>query len=158
MNSVNWFDNNDSVDNKARSFIHKFDSLYNSCFPVKSKLVGIKRSRKPWLTPCLLKCITRKHYLYKRVKNSQCSFDYFKKYRNILDLSIRNSKRLYYEKKFNAAHNNIKSTCKILNNTLGVNKPNSNGIYLKQDNVLVKDNMIASTFNEHFINISKKIV
>ena len=50
LNSVNWFDNNDSVDNKARSFIHKFDSLYNSCFPVKSKLVGIKRLRKPWLT------------------------------------------------------------------------------------------------------------
>ena len=52
-------------------FIAKLTMLYEEIFPLtKTKKKNI---RKPWITPSLLRCINKKHKLYKRFLRNRTS-------------------------------------------------------------------------------------
>ena len=100
LSSVQWFTNQNDVNLMAKGFIDKFDNLYNECFPVKVKFVGVKRFKKPWITGNILRCINKKHHLGKLVRASLCSKAVFNKYKNTLTLLIRNCKKFSFSINF----------------------------------------------------------
>ena len=85
----------------VHSFIKKYSSIYNSCFPLKKFQAKRYTLYKPWITRALLKSIKRKNTLYKRFLNNPTpSNEYrYKCFKNKLNHSLRIAKRLYYEKK-----------------------------------------------------------
>ena len=48
-------------------FDTKIKNLFNSCFPIKTKLITTKLLNSPWLSSALLKSIKNKHVLYRRL-------------------------------------------------------------------------------------------
>ena len=52
--------------NAYNSFIKKYSESYNVCFPVKKLTRKQSRINKPWLSNALIKCIKKKHRLYKK--------------------------------------------------------------------------------------------
>ena len=82
-------------------FLHEFTNAYNTSFPpLKRCRVNptSKRSRKPWITPAILKSIHRKDKLYKKCMNKPTYDNKTKlnKYRNMLTSLIRSSKKHYF--------------------------------------------------------------
>ena len=78
-----------------------------------SKLTAPKVSKRwtpvqPWITPALLRCIGQRNLLLKQFLKSRTSENEskFRKYRNMLRLTIRHSKKLYYESQFKKHSNN----------------------------------------------------
>ena len=55
-------------------------NIYETCFPVCTKIFGYKRLKNPWITSALLSSIEECHRLLKLVKNNYCSFEYYKLY------------------------------------------------------------------------------
>ena len=80
----------------------------------------------------------------------------FKAYQSSLRRSIKEAKRLYYDKVFNMYKNDMKQTWAIIKDTLQ-NKareelPNK---YLLNDRTLTNMDEIANEFNKYFINIGR---
>ena len=91
------------------TFIDKFTSIYNECFPV-IRTCNTRKNRKPWMSQGLLKSIKTKHKLYKQYfrKPSHNSEKLYKNYRNKLNHSIRFAKRIYYDEQFTKNQSNVK--------------------------------------------------
>ena len=128
---ADWFSGSTDVNSMTSSFIDRLDKIYNKCFPIKTKNIGVKRLRKPWLTNGIIKCINEKHKLYKMVKLSLCSDLYYSRYRNMLTTIIRNSKELYFKNKFDKATSSIKKTWKLINDIMGLNRNKNKNVRLK---------------------------
>ena len=154
---TDWFSDSTNVNLKASLFLDKLNKLYNKCFPIKTKNIGVRRLRRPWLTNSIIKCIHEKHKLYKMVKLSLCSNDYYSRYRNMITSIIRNSKKLYFRNKFNNAQSSIKKTWKLINGIMGLNKNKSRDVRLKVNGNFIENNDVASAFNNYFSNITDLI-
>jgi hypothetical protein len=91
----------------------EYTKLYELCFPIITvKGNQRKKINNPWITKGLLKSIRKKNRLYKMFLKKPDSIRelHYKKYKNKLNDRIKNAKRLYYEKKFEYAKNDLKAT------------------------------------------------
>ena len=141
---------NDQV-SKLQTIISNY---YNQCFPVKVKIIGMKRLNKPWITEALLNSINRKHNLYKLVRQNLYDKELYKRYSNILTSLLRTSKTLYYKQQFDLYKNDIKKTWAIINNTIKPGKKFESVLKLYHNNETITDPVqIAETLNSHFAGI-----
>ena len=103
VSNINWLNLNGINDpnNAYKSFLNKFNEIYEDCFPLKKLKNRCNFNSKPWLSNGLLKSIKKKHELYRGfLKNPSAQSELlYKTYKNKLNHSLRLSKRLYYEKK-----------------------------------------------------------
>ena len=122
--------------------------------------------RKPWVTPGIIKSISKKCKLYKAYKASNFNEEHatkYKKYRNVLGTVLKNSKRLYYSKLFLENKNDTSKTWKIVNELLnGGSKRNTEveNLIVNKDGVeqkVTSDEDIAERFNDFFVNIGPKL-
>ena len=162
LENTNWglSDINDS-DEMYNSFLNKYVSIYNACFPLKRVKARKCVIEKPWLTRSLLKSIKRKNILYKQSlqKPSTDRELKYKKYKNKLTQSLRLAKRLYYETKLEECKSNMKSTWRILNEVINRKKMNtSKSVTFSQNNQNISDPLeIANNFCEYFTNIGPNL-
>ena len=123
-----------------------------------------KHKSSKWMTNGILKSINTKDRMYKKLLRAKISNSEsyatlkaeFKAYQSSLRRSIKEAKRLYYNKVFNMYKNDIKQTWAIIKDTLQ-NKareelPNK---YLLNDRTLTNIDEIANEFNKYFINIGR---
>ena len=144
------------------NFLHEFTNAYNTSFPPKRCRVNptSKRSRKPWITPAILKSIHRKDKLYKKYMNKPTYDNKTKlnKYRNMLTSLIRSSKKQYFTEKLNENRNNLKQTWNILNSVLGRNRPTKPHTSFTINGSEISDpTSIADGFNDFFVNIGPNL-
>ena len=80
-------------------------------------------------------------------------------FRNFVTGLIRQSKRVYYEHKFNAAKKDIKPTRRSINNIINTKNRKVENIVKKiiQDIVHEDSEDIASMFNDYLVDIGKNI-
>lgn len=86
------YDGSADIERLTENFHDMLFSAYNTCCPVKHKVISLKRSRSPWLTPALLASIDRKQELYRLSKADDRYIPLFKQFRNVLTSVIRRAK------------------------------------------------------------------
>ena len=134
--------------------IEILEKYYNSCFPLKTKVVGEKRISRPWITDALHKSINNKHLMYKLVKQNLYNKERYKRYCNILNTLIKESRMSYFKNQFDQCKNDIKRTWSIINSTIKPGKKYSEILKLYHNNELITDyTQIAETLNNHFAGI-----
>lgn len=163
LSNVNWHDLNGFNDpkNAYACFLDKYRDIYNTCFPLKRAKAKKNTIKKPWLSKGLLKSIRRKNKLYKQYLNTPSYVNEvsYKNYKNKLNHSLRNAKRIYYEKQIEYAKSNAKNTWKILNEVINRKKRTT-----KLPSTIFTDNHeisnpveIANRFCDYFTNIGPNL-
>ena len=95
---------------------HALKETHSECFPERRVRFNDKKHKKtPWITNGILRSINTRNKLYKKLKNTKIdSPNYitnktnFNKYRNTLNKTITNAKRVYYKEIFNLYKHDIK--------------------------------------------------
>ena len=157
LKNVDWFENCIDVNVMTSSFLEKFYQIFNRNFPIKTKTIGLKRLKKPWLSKAIMKSIKEKHRLYKLFKQNLCDSDYFSNYRNLLTTLIRQSKKNHYSRKFSKAFDDIKETWKLINNTIGSKRMKKTEFILKDNGDTIDKTDVANFFNKYFTSIAQKM-
>ena len=153
-NNFNNFDIND----RCKRFCDLLYNSYNSSCPIKCKTISQKRAHSPWLSDELLRCIARKHELYRLAKGDGQFNDLFKRYKNLLTLSIRNAKKQYYKDKFNNCTGDVKKTWNTINSILRPNVSRQCTYNMNVEGVPVSDPVLVATeFNEHYATVADKL-
>lgn len=160
--NCDWFNTigQNNPTNAYSTFIDKFTSIYNECFPIKRSSKK-RRIRKPWISKGLLKSIKTKNKLYKQLirKPNPNSERVYKDYKNKLNHSIRMAKRLYYDEKLTENKANIKQTWNLLNSIMNKNKQRSspNIVFRHDDKEISDPTEIANHFCNFFSNIGPNL-
>ena len=108
-----------NVDTLTDIFIQKLHNIIASVFPVVRKTHKLKIAASPWITKDLLKCIRKKHKLFKLYKENKIMFASYSRFRNLLNFSIKLAKSLFYRKKLYLCNGDPKKYWKVLNNYIG---------------------------------------
>ena len=142
------------------NFLQQFKDNYEECFPLKSFCCK-NRYKNPWLTKDLIKLCHKKSQLYKRNLKNPTSYrkEVYTKFRNCVTIKLRQAKRNYFNGKFDAVKDNIKSTWKLINNLLNKNKNRDktiDSLEIETEKITNKQD-IANSFNDFFVNIGTKL-
>ena len=116
-----WHTSNLSLTNAQDSmqqFIDWFNDSLNLYFPLKTKQVGNKKLKNPWMNDTMLICIKKKHRFYKLMRQGKLSESFYNKYRNLVTFAIRALKKRYYNNAFISLKNDMKGTWALLNELL----------------------------------------
>ena len=150
-------DTND-LDTDFNNFFDKFNELYNTHFPVKTKQISNKRLKNPWLSTGLLNSIKRKNHLFKQLKLGNVSQLEYNIYRNKVTALIRLTKRKYFFDIFSSFKKSTKKQWEVINNLSksSISKAKLNSIV--HDGHIVTDNLdIANTFNNFFSDVAPNL-
>ena len=81
---------------ECEAFVKGLNSAFKTSFPIKKKTCSFKRFQNPWLTDDVMKCIDRKHLMYKQVLKGNCDIVRYRRYRNFCAYIMARAKRTYY--------------------------------------------------------------
>ena len=145
---------------------HALKETHSECFPERRVRFNDKKHKKtPWITNGILRSINTRNKLYKKLKNTKIdSPNYitnktnFNKYRNTLNKTITNAKRVYYKEIFNLYKHDMKKTWGVISETLNRKVKNSvaetmtiNGQDCSNKEIIVEE------FNKFFATVGEKI-
>ena len=138
-------------------------SILNNYFPIKNKSISIKRLNSPWISDDVLKCIQKKHELYRLHRDGLLPKEVYVKFKNVLTVTLKKLKSAYFQNAFEIANHDISQTWKILNDiTRNSKKRKMNDITFLDypDAVGTTENQaeIVNIFKDHFVNGPKKLV
>ena len=159
LNEISWHETylNNNPNDSYNSFLKTLTVTFDKCFPLvkQSKKECIK---KPWITPCLLKSINKKHQLYKKwIKNKKPkTLESFKTYASTLRKTLNKAEKDYYNNLFTDKSTSIKTMWKNLNHLCSYkNKSNNRSVdSIKTENGLnTNTNDISNIFNKYFCNV-----
>ena len=161
LRNINWNHHLSSITDTNRqtlNLIELLENCYNLCFPIMTKLIGIKRLQKPWITKGLLKSIQTKHKLYVRVRQRNLDAHVYNRYCNTLTHLRRTAKISYFHKKFDTNKQDLKQTWSVINSTIKPAKNYATVIKLYYNNEILTDpNKIAEALNIHFSGVGKTL-
>ena len=114
LSRVNWAELPDVNDPLLayNSFLTKYTSIYNVCFPLRKVKVKKYTLYRPWFTKGLSRSVKKKHKLYKQfLKHPSPKNEFlYKSYKNKLTHTIRIAEKVYYERKLEEAKSSAKQT------------------------------------------------
>ena len=169
LGNLDWENLNDETLDPHQStlfFDTKIKNLFNTCFPIKTKLITTKLLNSPWLSSALLKSIKNKHVLYRRLTRRAFMLaalinfkNFYNNYCNMLKNLIRTSKKKHFDDKFNQCKNDVRKTWDLINTTLRPGRRNKNATHklVLNNNTLTKPLEIAQAFNNHFSSIGNRL-
>ena len=155
-----WYSSNlplTNVSDSVGNFINWLNNIMNFYFPLKTKQIGHKRLRNPWINDGLLVCIKKKHNYYKLMKKGQLSQQFYNKYRNHVTYAIKTLKKQYYNNAFVTMKSDIKGTWRLLNEILDRKQKDSISELLINGETSSDPVLIANTFNNFFSSISSEL-
>ena len=157
ITNTNWNEvllNIPNTNEQVLKLIEVLEKYYNTCFPIKTKQMGVKRLSKPWITDAILKSIKNKHIMYKLLMQNLYNRDRYNLYSNTLKSLMRVAEKNYYKQQFEQCKNNIKRTWNIINSTIKPGKRYSAILKLyHEDKTITDPQQIANTLNNHFAGI-----
>ena len=120
----------------------------------------------PWITSAIISSVCTKYYLYKCWKTSctkvnplgdEALYLKYKKFRSVLNKTIKIAKRKYYGNKFDLAKGSIKKTWDLINELRGKSKKNIKASFIIDGRVVTERREIANGFNIFFSSIARKL-
>nr|CAH7732166.1 unnamed protein product [Callosobruchus chinensis] len=144
-----------NVNERFDTFLQTFQYYIDVAFPLKTKIIGRHKVRKPWITKGILVSNDRLHYLYKLSKAGDIFLkDYYRSYKRVYARVLRAAKRLYYNKLIINAKNQTRSAWKVINQNK--NSSRQETISLKiEDTLVTEPKDIAHKFMQHFNSFSE---
>jgi hypothetical protein len=130
-------------------------SLSDKYFPIKLKIISHKRAEAPWLSSRLIKCIRKKHWLFKLLKRNIITYNMYKAYASLLRFTLNIAERNYHKMKFKSCKNNSRKTWKHLNLLLGRSLSGSSEEFIIDGNVTQNNMQIAKSFAQYFDEIPR---
>ena len=160
VNGIVNFQNFRDVNCVYNSFIDNLINLIDECFPVQTKLVKAKALKKPWITYDLQLEINQRNKLYNKFIKRPITFEeQYKRFRNRLNLKIKNAKISYFNNKLDECMSSSKKTWSVLNTILG-NKsrggPQIESLIFNGNNVNSSQS-IANCSNNYFSSIGTNL-
>ena len=154
LSSVNWEHEleNLELDIQYNMFHSKLLSILDEVAPYQTVTIPFdKIIRDPWLTPGLMKCLTKQRSLYKtslKKHDSDTETQRYKSYRNKLKEIIRKAKEQHYR-------NKCQELWQLVNKLTHKTNDKTNIIeYLKLENQdIYEDKVIAEEFAKHFSSV-----
>ena len=147
----------DNINTATNLFINGLNKLINNYFPIKIKFISNKRFNMPWLNSNLIKCITKKHKLFRLFQYGRIPYTVFKSYSNCLNIVLKLSEKYYYKKKFVMNKGNSKGTWKYIDKLLGRNKESYPAAFNIENSEVSDDTKIANSFNDYFADIPYRV-
>jgi len=149
------------VDKSFDLFWNDFDALYKLHFP----LTKIKFNRNihkinNYMTQGLLVSRATKLELCKKAakERTQLASENYKKYRNLYNTLLRNSKKMYFDKGFDLFKHNPKKTWDLLKEATNLTKSNDSVSQLTVENKKISDpKQMAESFNNFFVRVGAEI-
>jgi exonuclease III len=165
LNNVSWNPLFEMTDTQAAysSFHNDFFTLFDLHFPVVvSKFNRNIHKKEQWMTTGLLVSRLVKIKLCKlsiKVPSNE-NIDKYKRYRNLYNLLLRKSKKLFYDQQFESNKSNLKKTWSLLYDVIKKTKKNNISIEtLFVNGTQISDpSKIVNTFNDHFATVTDRIV
>ena len=125
-------------ENLTNFFVDWLNGILDQYFPIKTKLISLKRLKSPWISRELLELIDKKHDLFKQYKNGVIDKLAYTTYKNLLNYTLKFAKELYYTTSYHAAKNDIAKSWKITKNLLNKSK-NLPHIKLTDNDLTISD-------------------
>ena len=139
-------------------FYDKFFHVFNSSFPIQKKKLNRKKSKEPWVTPLLKKCIKKKYFMYNLLRRGLILRRDFLKYKKLLLWVTKRIKQNYYNDEFTKIGGDTRKTWKSINSLLSRGKENIiKHIYNRNGGVL-KGIDAANYFNNFFTNVATDLL
>ena len=160
INMINWnaLLQAEDIDDNCLIFLNKLKEIFYNCFPLQTKQITEKRLNSPWLSQAVLNSIKSKNFLYKDFKIGAVTEFQYKKYRNILNNTIKQAKKIYYITQFTNFKNDTRNIWKIINKLKNNNHKNNDMHHIFYNgNKFTEPSDIAKSFNEYYINIAPNL-
>ena len=163
---------NTSISNKLAGFIaidnpeHACDTLVSTIENEIDHFSSSSTCRRttpiqPWVTSSILRSINKRNKLLKDFLRNRSAENEtkFKKYRNILRLTLRHAKRLYFQKQFRKTMNNPRLLWENL--LKAIQKPNvktkpASRFEINGD-LVTDEHLIAESFNSYYNEVAPKL-
>ena len=140
----------------------------NKHLPVRRKKFDKQKHHiNKWITRGLLTSINSKNKLYKKLVQMRVDGNVetynqlkirFNRFRNILRQSIKDAKRLYFQRIFEKFKHDIKKTWSTINEKLQRKKKKTSSNIFYHDGKILKDKLeIANAFNNYFTSIGPSL-
>lgn len=161
LQQYHWqFGNYNDINTQTKYFIDTLDLMYCRSFPMKTKFVSVKRIKKPWLTPAILRSVKTKSSYFKLLKLGLISRETNNAYRNCLNSVVRSAKRNYFKECFSRCRGDIRGTWRQIKDIL-VQSDTPSGKYVKKliidGNEISSDVDVANAFNDYYSNIARNL-
>ena len=141
--------------------ISEFDNImmhhYNTNGPLVKRQISCKDAIKPWITNDLKCDIKRRQNLFLLRRLGKITTAAYNRFRNLVT-ELRNAKRDYYHRKFNAIKNDIKKTLSLINEILKPDSRHGRGMIreLIVDGKSLTDPVeICNAFNCYFAGVGR---
>ena len=157
---VAGFSLSNNVNSDFNSLSHILSDVSKLSFPVKTKTIKQKTILKPWFKQELKEIINERQKLYKKFLRRPITYGQeYRRYRNFVNLQIKEAKSSYYKRKLDDAIGNSKKTWNVLSQIL--NNKTNRATYINKirlNNIIIDDgNAICHEFNNHFTSIGSKM-
>ena len=153
--------NNDCPNASYDLFYNLFNQKYNLHFPLVQPFRNAKtRPINPFMSKGLLRCRNKKISLGNIYKLSGNIVDkqYYIRYRNTYNCTVRTSKKLYYRRELAKAGGDSRRMWEILKECTGLTKKSTNIDKLIINQQEINSNVeIANAFNSHFSSIGRNL-
>ena len=159
IENIDWSDMYDSTDPNIclSQLMDSLTCLFNHHCPKQEIVIKNKHQNKQYITPGIKRSIKEKNRLQRLAAKWPITYGIrFKRYRNILNKTIKNSKAQYIQSQLENA-SNIKQYYKTLNKILK-GTSNQNNITLKINGTDTCDpTTVANHLNDHFASVGAKL-
>ena len=156
--------NEKDCDTACLVFIKEFLEAFDKHQPMRELSNKEKKLlQKPWLTPGLLKSISKKRSLFKQFKDDKmknkdsATYEQYKIYNDTINKLKRVCMKDYYQKFFMENFKNSKKIWTGINTLLNRHKKKQNTIYLEDNGFISDPGKVANKFNDFFLNVAEKL-
>jgi hypothetical protein len=123
------------------------------------------RRQKPWITPGILKSISKRDLYFRKFARSKSEFsknfyhDYFKRYRNLIVSLCRRSKNNHFSSYFKIHSNNAQKIWQGVRDIISLKAPKTTKpISLRIDDTVTSDpTAVSNSFNTYFTSVADSI-
>ena len=148
----------DDVNTQFNDFQTYLSHSYCSCFPLKTKTVGEKRKKNPWISGETLQLIRQKSEYYKLYNNGVISRVENNRLRNKLNKKIEKEKTKHYKNLFENSRGNMKRSWNVIRSLTGSNAQKSDFNRILEDSPSNQSSLdTLNRFNDFFSSIGAKL-
>lgn len=146
-------------DLRVKIFLDKFVMMYDKYCPLRKKIISFNRFSKPWITAEIADLLNYKYALWQDVCSGRETIRYYRDFKNNLTTRIRQSKKNYYNVKFNRCRDSIKTTWRNINKILKNNRSCSLTIdkIVHEGSSVTGSENISRVLNGYFTNVAENL-
>ena len=155
ISQFNWNSiEHDDINIYTANFLDKLNEIFQSCCPVKVKLIPKKRMDNPWITSATQKLIQAKSQYFLLYKRGIVSKSENNSFKNKVKSILFKVKEKYYKDLFQKNKNSIKNTWSVIRSIALNSSRKSPPSRIIHDNVeIINNEDIAEVFNSYFSEI-----